>query len=117
MGVFTALSVFAVFVIGACRGPGPVEANSSSSSISVGEEIDFNMQVVGPGSYAVPPTLTGSAIEFLEVTSGGENPGGADQVFHFKAVASGITVITFVEIGNNTPGFPHNNVIDTVTVR
>ena len=117
MGLLPVLALLAAFATEACHRPGPLEASASSSSIAVGQEIDFNMQTIGAGSYAVPPTLAGSAIEFLEVTSGGINPGGSDQVFHFKGVASGITVITFEQIGNHAFSSPNINVIDTVTVR
>ena len=107
---------------GACNvfEPRPVEVNgetATSFSVAVGREIDLSMQTIGPGSYAVPPTLAGSAVAYLEVTMRLQDPGGLTQVFHFRGVEPGTTVITFEQIDNNTPGFPHVNIVDTVTVR
>jgi hypothetical protein len=107
----------AAFAVDACHGPSPFEVNGvvgTSSSIAVGQEIDIYMQNIGPGVYTVPPTLTGSALVFVEETTPCcPDPGGIQQLFHFKGVVSGRTVITF----QSTGGFYPSTVIDTVTVR
>ena len=119
MGVFTVLSVFAAVTIAACHGPSPVEVlgpRAGTFSIAVGEEIDIHMQNVGPGTFISPPTLSGSALQFLEETGpvGGNDPGGIEQLFHFKGVATGTTIITFQNTGGDTPS--PITVVDTVTV-
>jgi hypothetical protein len=74
------------------------------------------MGTAGPGEYVSPPTLSGPAIEFPEVTSPAvAPPGGVQQDFHFKGVRSGQTIILF---HNTSPDFfVHPDVIDTVVVR
>jgi hypothetical protein len=101
--------------------PNPVEVNgvvSTTFSVMVGGEVDVYFQTIGPGSYAVPPTLSGSTIEFLEVTPGENDPGGVTQLFHFKGVATGMTVITFQHTCECTPALTSSSysVTDTVTV-
>lgn len=119
MGVLSVFLVLAIFAMEACHGPSPFEvygAPNAKFSIAVGQEIDIRLQTVGPGSYVAPPALTGSAIEYLEVTSGGIDPAGDNQVFHFKGVASGTTIITFSNVCGCSPSRPPYSVIDTVTV-
>ena len=68
---------------------------------------------VGP-SYDNPPAITGSAIEFLDMTNPPTTvvtPAGAVQLYHFKGVASGQAIVLF----HNPAGLPE--VIDTVVVR
>jgi hypothetical protein len=114
------LTLFAAVTVAACNGDSsnPLEVNGAatarSSSIAVGQEIDIYMQNIGPGVYTVPPTLSGSAIEYLtETTPEPPDPGGVRQLFHFKGVASGTTIITF----QSTGGFAPSTVVDTVNVR
>ena len=100
----------------------PVQVNGSAAtkfSVASGREIDVFMQTIGPGSYAVPPALDGSTIAFLEVTPGEEDPGGATQIFHFRAGEPGMTVITFTRLIETEPAVPQNayTVVDTVVVR
>jgi hypothetical protein len=100
--------------------PRPVEVNgvaTTSFSIAPGQEIDIFLQTIGPGEYGAPPALNGSAIAFVEVTMPLQDPGGLSQLFRIRGVEPGTTIITFQQIDNNTPGFPHVNVVDTVTVR
>jgi hypothetical protein len=80
-------------------------------TIDVGQEIAIRMGTVGPGEYVSPPTLIGSAIQFLEVTLGEPVPAGARQIFHFKGVVPGQTVILFHNTNLRT------DVSDTVVVR
>jgi hypothetical protein len=84
--------------------------------IAVGQEIDIQMGTVGPGEYVSPPALMGSAILFVgESSPSVVVPSGAQQIFHFKGVASGQTIILF----HNTspPGSFRPDVIDIVAVR
>jgi len=82
-------------------------------SIAVNQELDITMQTIGPGSYVAPPALSGSTIAFLEVTAGTLNvPAGATQIFHFKGVAPGQTIIRFHNTDSMRP-----DAIDTVVVR
>jgi hypothetical protein len=113
-----ALALLAAFVIAACHGPSPFEVygpTTATFSIAIGQDIDIHMQTVGPGDFGSPPTLSGSAIEFLGVGPGpGTNdPGGIVQVFHFKGVVSGRTIVTFQRVNQDMSG----NVVDTVTVQ
>jgi hypothetical protein len=113
------VALFAAFAMDACHGSriSPFEVNgvaATSSSIAVGQEIDIYLQNIGPGVYTVPPLLAGSAIEYLEETTPEPaDPGGIRQLFHFKAVATGTTIITF----QSTGGFAPSSVVDTVNVR
>jgi hypothetical protein len=112
------LALVAAFLVVGCH-PSPLEpyrATSAASSISVGQQIDFWMGTVGPGSYVSPPTLNGSAIEFLGVTSPpGSVPSGAQQIFHFKGVAGGTSIIVFQNTNPDKTHYP--DVSDTVSVR
>lgn len=108
-----ALPLVAAFALDSCLGATPFEvagAPSRSFSVPVGEEVTISIGGVGP-SYASPPTITGSAIEFLNMTNPPTtvvNPGGAVQLYHFKGIASGQAIILF-----QGP----DDVIDTVVVR
>ena len=108
----------AAFVTGGCTGS-PFDifvANTQTFSIAVGQEATIQLGTVGPGEYVDPPTLTGSAIQFLGVTTppGVAVPSGVRQIFHFKGVASGQTIILF---HNTATDGRHPDVIDTVNVR
>ena len=106
----------AAFLVEACHGRGPLEVYGTppgTFSIAVGQEIAIQMGTVGPGEYVSPPTLSGSTIEFLEVTLGAPVPAGPRQIFHFKGIASGQTIILF----HNTSPDLHPDVSDTVVVR
>ncbi len=106
------------FVLAVACSPGPLEVSglpARSFSLSVGWEIDIKMGTVGPGEYVSPPTLNGSSLQFVEVTTPSPVPSGAQQLFHFKGVAAGQTIIVFHH--TNPPGFFHPDVIDTVNVR
>ena len=90
-------------------------ANTQTFSIAVGQEATIQLGTVGPGEFVDPPTLTGSAIQFLGVTAPRlAVPSGAQQIFHFKGVASGQAVILF---HNTATDWHHPDVIDTVNVR
>ena len=70
------------------------------------------MRTVGPGEYATPPELTGSAIEFVGMSPAAPVPAGVTQIFRFKGVALGQTIVRF----HNTDPL-HADVRDTIIVR
>ena len=107
----------AAFLTGGCTGS-PFDvfvANTQTFSIAVGQEATIQLGTVGSGEFVDPPTLTGSAIQFLGVTAPRlAVPSGAQQIFHFKGVASGQAIILF---HNTATDGHHPDVIDTVNVR
>jgi hypothetical protein len=111
-----ALAVPAAFVIAACHGPNPLQVLGSpaqSFAIVVGQELTIEMGGVGPSYYVSPPTLSGSTVEFTgenALASTINTPGGEPQLFHFKGVEMGQTIILFQ--GINRP-----DIADTVIVR
>ena len=108
-------ALVAIGLLSACGSPGPLEAFGSppaTLTISVGQELRITMRTIGPGEYVSPPTITGSAIEFLGlVLADVQVPAGVTQVFRFRGVASGDVIIRF----RNTDNRP--DVSDTVRVR
>ena len=75
------------------------------------------MSTVGPGSYLTPPSLSGPALVFLGETSppGVVVPSGSQQIFHFKGVASGTSIVVFQNTNPDKTHYP--DVSDTVFVR
>lgn len=103
-----------------CSSSTPFEVNgypARSFSLSVGGQIDIQLQTIGPGEYGSPPPLNGATLQFLGVTApdGIVTPAGVQQVFHFKGIAAGRTIILFHNADSS--GLPHPDVIDTVIVR
>ena len=93
----------------------PVEENGfplATISLAMGQKLDITMQTVGNGEFVSPPILDGSTLAFLDVTSGGNVPAGARQIFHFEGIATGRTIIRFQN--TNSPGSESS---DTVVVR
>ncbi len=96
----------------ACAGPLDVDFQPSHSlTIVVGRELDVTLGTLGPGEYLSPPTISSSAIKFLDAELVGPNvPAGPTQRFRFVAMALGEAVITF----RHTAGNPV--IEDTVSV-
>lgn len=110
------VALTAICLVEACHGvTGPLEVSGGAASYSIasGQEIDVTLQTAGDGEYLVPPTLSGTSVAFLGMASpAGKNPpGGVRQVFRFRGVAGGQTVILFHN-SNLSP-----DVSDTVIVR
>lgn len=104
----------------ACSSPTPFEVNgipARSFSLSVGGQLDIQLQVIGPGEYDSPPTLIGATLQFLgaSVADGIAVPAGVKQAFHFKGIAAGQTIIVFHS--PETSGIVRADIIDTVNVR
>jgi len=77
----------------------------------VGGVVDVRLWGGGMGEYASPPTVFGSAVTFVEMTSDGPpNPGGPTQQFRFRVVARGSAIVTFTPL-NTAPV-----VVDTIDV-
>lgn len=113
------VSCFTGLGLAACSLTGPTEVRGSPSrsfTIAVSEDVIIQIGGVGP-SYLSPPTITGSAIAFLEETSpsGPVNPGGSVQLYHFKGVARGQAIVLFHNPAGSTSVLP--DVVDTVVVR
>jgi hypothetical protein len=110
------LAWFTFVLVGACAdSTSPLEvfgSPSSTLSIDVGQEVLITMRTVGPGEYASPPVVTGTAVTFLDVSlADAQVPAGETQVFRFKGVSRGQAVVVFHNTGT------HADVSDTVVVR
>lgn len=112
--------VVACVLLSACNssnpsGPAALELNGVPSrqiSASVGQELSIRLQTIGPGSYASPPTIEGTAVTFLDASFvGPQVPAGPTQVFRFKAVRPGRAILAFHNSLQN------RTVSDTVLVR
>jgi hypothetical protein len=83
----------------ACESRSPLEVNgiqTRSLSVAVGTQFGIRLSTVGPGEYGSPPTLSDSALQFLDAAFvGPNNPGGATQLFRFHAAAQGRSIVTF----------------------
>jgi hypothetical protein len=87
--------VFAAFGLTSC---GPVElsdsARGSTVEVGLGEEIELTLHVAGPGKYSTP-SISSESVRFIKITIPREQaPGGEAQDFHFKAEATGSSLIT-----------------------
>lgn len=110
--------VAACVLLSACSNassPTALELNGVPSrqvSASIGQELFIKLQTVGPGSYASPPTIEGTAVTFLDASYvGPQVPAGPTQVFRFKAVEPGQAILTFFNPTQN------RTVSDTVLVQ
>ena len=69
---------------------------SRTIDIAVGQELRIRLTTHGPGEYSSPPSLSDSVLQFIDDAYVGPNdPGGPTQLFRFKAVARGRTIVTF----------------------
>jgi hypothetical protein len=102
----------AALLLGAC-GPEPLaQSGAGTTTVAIGQELDFKMQTIGPGEYASPPTVSSRAVEFLGAAFiGPAVPAGPTQRFSFRAVGRGMAIIVFHHTGQNP------TVEDTVYVR
>lgn len=84
---------------------------STSMSIVVGQELRVTMRTIGPGEYVSPPALTGAAALFRGVAlADAQVPAGVTQVFTFRGVSAGQTLVVFHNTGVQA------DVIDTIVV-
>jgi hypothetical protein len=85
--------------------------------VSVGDTIEVTLQTIGPGQYG-EPVLSSGAVKFLEEKPASlQNPGGPRQIYRFKAIMTGETIITIPHTGGspNTPESPLFSI--TITVK
>lgn len=70
--------------------------------VHVGDRFRVTLQSIGPGEYLVPPDISGTAVQFLEVaTPDVVVPGGVTQPFIFRASSRGTATITFRHTESN----------------
>lgn len=110
------LIVYALAVaVGACHGQGPLEVGGAPSRTlytSVGRELHLTLGTVGPGEYSSPPVISGGAVQFVDMAHvGPSTPGGVQQMFRLRAVATGLAVVHFQHTD------PARSVDDTIVVR
>jgi hypothetical protein len=80
--------------------------------VAVGNEVDIMLQTIGPGSFGDPEVSSGS-IQFLDVSLAKvRSPGGPTQVFRFRAVENGQTLIRIP----HTADGPFSNPDFTITL-
>ena len=96
-----------------------VEGNLVSQRINArrGDLVDIRLWGGGLGTWASPPAISSSAVEFVDVSietgSGGfVNPGGPTQRFRFRAVVAGAAIVTFTPLQQGSP-----TVSDTIVVQ
>jgi hypothetical protein len=109
-----------LLALDACYGRGPFEVtltfgrarSSRSYYSSVGRDLLDTVAAPGAGvSYSSPPSLSGSSVEYVGVSCAVPTSSTCDQVFHFRATATGQTVVTFRGTGGS------EDLVDTVIVR
>jgi hypothetical protein len=96
-------------------GGSPTEVNGSRGqtlSVTAGQELSLTLQSIGPGEYVSPPTVSSSALSFLDVQLVGPAvPAGVTQRFRFAALRHGRAIVVFHHTGQS------RTVEDTVDVR
>ena len=108
------LSAALAFGLVACtKEPLAVQGTDSQTfEITVGQELDLTLGTVGPGQYEVPPSLSSTALRFLDAAFVGPyTPGGPQQLFRFKGLARG-TALVVIQHSSSGP-----TIQDTVLVR
>ncbi len=101
LALLCGLLVGTAFSSASCRSPtspSPFEVDglpSRTLAVVVGQEIRVEVANIGPGAYVSPPTISSSAVRFLDVSLCCTNPGGVDQVFRFVAAAPGLVTVAF----------------------
>jgi hypothetical protein len=115
----SAYLIMAILSLASCSGDSPVEVSGQPAqtvAISIGEELGITLGTAGPGEYVTPPALQGESVTFMDMSyPDTRQPGGISQLFRFRGVQSGQTIIQF---HNTSPaGSIHPDVVDTVQVR
>ena len=109
------IPIIAFVFLAACGGDNPVALTGSESRtvvIPAGTPFSVTLGTVGPGAYSSPPTVSSSAVLFVDESEvGPSTPAGPRQRFRFVAVSRGDAVITFTHTDLNP------TVQDTIQVR
>jgi len=103
----------ALIGLGACStNPLAVSGDSSQTlALGVGQQLNLTVGTVGPGFYQTP-TIAGSSVTFLgDSILGPITPAGPRQLYRFKGVAAGTSVIVLTHSGNEP------TITDTIMVR
>ncbi len=96
-----------VSTLSACDGSSPVLVQAIAGDVStvtsiVGRELDITLGTVGPGAYDSLPTISSSAVRFLDASTVPPFvPAGPRQRFRFMPQQRGTAVITFEHSGTN----------------
>jgi hypothetical protein len=104
MGNSVGVAIFAGLLGIGCGGdPAPVavtgEDNGRTLDLAVDQELDVTLQTIGPGQYGTP-TLSSSAVDFEGTHfSSKHSPGGPTQIYQFRAVHSGNTLVVIPHDG------------------
>jgi hypothetical protein len=112
----------ALFSADACYGRGPYEVTLTlgvsrpSRSIygSMGRDVLDTVANPGGGISYTPPSISGNSVAYVGVSCAVPSSNTCDQVFHFRAVATGETIVTYRGVGGTQAVA---NVVDTVVVR
>jgi hypothetical protein len=94
-----------------------VDAGAGSHRVSarVGDRVEIRLWGGALGTYASPPIVSTSSVEFIDVSidtgpGGVIGPGGPTQRYRFRAASQGSAVVTF------SPMQRAPSVIDTIVV-
>jgi hypothetical protein len=104
LGNSVGLAILAgILGIGCSSDPAPVavtqEDNGRTLDLAMDQEVDVTLQTIGPGQYGTP-TLSSSAVDFEGMHfSSKQSPGGPTQIYQFRAVHSGNTLIVIPHDG------------------
>jgi hypothetical protein len=117
-GMTKAILGVACALLIACRG-NPVAPRVSvvgrtnqTIPVRVGDDLTVTLQSIGPGGFVSPPSVSSSAVRFLDVSDVPPFvPAGPTEMFRFEAVERGQAIIVFRHSGSNP------TVEDTVIVR
>jgi hypothetical protein len=81
-------------------------------TLSVGQELDLTVGTVGAGEYATPPSISSTALRFLDAKVVPPYlPSGPTQLFRFQADARGRALVVITHSGDNP------TIQDTVVIR
>src|SRR6266508_6466247 len=106
----------AAFLAACGVGPGlGIRANGHPNrtlTASLGQTVELSFQSIGPGEYDTPPAITGASIRFVKMVPADVYvPAGVTQIYRFRAVSIGRSIITLTHSGTNPA------VSDTIDVR
>lgn len=76
--------------------------NGSRVEVGIGTQITVTLQTIGSGHYG-PPSVSSTAVRFIDVSDGPPNPGGPVQVMRFRAHAAGGARISIPFTGGTGP--------------
>ena len=103
----------AVLLTACAKDPLAVRSTQSQTlTIAVGQELDLTVGTVGPGEYESPPSISSTALRFLDAKVVPPYlPSGPTQLFRFQAEARGLALVVIRHSGNDP------TIQDTVVVR